>query len=208
MHPLLLHFFIFWKYFPPSTPSISHTQEEVRSRFGSVRTLAASHHQKNQAVETALARRMLCGTCDAAIGEKSNGCLCLEYGKIRLLRSPGNARSSSSNLEARRISAKRTPGIMMATSVISRPIAATNRAAYTGASSSGATGARRSSSQEKCVSPSTASNNSVSCARPTKAAYLNDAGAHPRPNSNATSKPVSWCRFGQSRCEQSYVRRR
>src|ERR1700675_5014437 len=27
MHPLLLHFFIFWKYFPPSTPSISHTQE-------------------------------------------------------------------------------------------------------------------------------------------------------------------------------------
>jgi hypothetical protein len=56
----------------------------VRSRFGSVRTLAASHHQGNQAVETSLVRRMLWGICDARDRREIKWLpVCLGYVKIR-----------------------------------------------------------------------------------------------------------------------------
>jgi hypothetical protein len=53
------------RYWDPANDTPYNGQEGVRSRVGSVRTLAASHHQRNQAVETSLVRHMLCGTCDA-----------------------------------------------------------------------------------------------------------------------------------------------
>jgi hypothetical protein len=60
----------------------------VRSRLGSSCTLAASHHQRNQTVESSLTRDTLSRNSAARDGKKSATCLRLAYVRILLFRAP------------------------------------------------------------------------------------------------------------------------